>query len=299
VTAETSETRPRSSVTVPMTNERPDVPGTDNPEGREPMSDNNQAAAKEEPVAPKPGRGFTVVELRTTKQAEIVKGAVKGLPAGSFKIEDRWVVVKNTEAQAAVDKAIAGFEKLSMFEGRVVTYFLAELLLANSSTTDSRTSLHSRLIQVGRSTKGFEFVLKGDGTIGVKVGSKEYATQKAAMEALAPDQLKAPKPDRSTAEGRTAAEDKAKAKNESMERAKAQGKALREWEAKPEAERGPRPPAEDYDALAAVHDAKEAAKAKEAEARAAEKAEAAAAKKTATAKEVTPNLKAANARKAS
>lgn len=288
--ANNSETRSTAAVTV-----------ADVKTGREPsLSATKQGAhmsedtkTKAEPVAPKPGRGYTVVELRTPKQASIVKSAVKGFPADTLKIEDRWVVVKNTEAQAVVDKTIAAVEKASMFEGRVLTFFVAVVLLTNKSVTDSRTALHSRLIAVGRNTDGFVFVMKGDGTVGVTVGSKEYPTQKAAMEALAPDQLKAVP---STPAGAT---EKAKAGLDELNAAKAERKALKEWEAQPEGERGPRPDTSNYDRLSEAYEAKEAAKAKEAEARKAEAADAAAAK-TAT-KDVNPIPKAtkATARKAS
>lgn len=147
-------------------------------------------STEEEVSAPKPGRGFTVVELRTAHQAEMVKDIVKGTKAGAVSIEDRWVVVKNVDAQLVVDKAIAA--EISEFEGRVLSFFLAVILLGNEKVTDSRNTLQSRLIDVGRTTKGFKVGMKSDNKLEVSVGSKTYKTQKEALMALAPDRVKAP-----------------------------------------------------------------------------------------------------------
>lgn len=144
--------------------------------------------------APKPGRGYTVVELRSTHQAEIVKLAAKGSPAGSIKVSDRYVTVKNTDAQAVVDKVIAaGRGDVGIFDRRVLDYFVAVLMLRHESLVDSRNSLHARMIAVGRQTKGFRFGMKLDGTLEVFVGSRLLGTQKTAMAELAPDQLTASK----------------------------------------------------------------------------------------------------------
>lgn len=145
---------------------------------------------QEEATAPKPGRGYTVIELRTAHQAEMVKDIVKGTKAGAVSIEDRWVVVRNVDAQLVVDKAIGA--DVSEFEGRVLSFFVAVILLGNDKVTDSRNTLQARLIDVGRTTKGFKVGMKSDNKLEVSVGSKIYKTQKEALMVLAPDRVKAP-----------------------------------------------------------------------------------------------------------
>lgn len=247
----------------------------------------------EEKTAPKPGRGFTVVELRTPHQAEIVKAHVKGTKAGAVSIEDKWVVVKNVDAQLVVDKAIAAGDTMTEFEGRVISFFLAVVILGNEKVTDSRNTLQARLLDVGRTTKGFRVGMKSDNKLEVSVGTKTYATQKEALMALAPDRIKAPAREE-TVEDKTA---KAKQGLDDVETYKSQKAALKEWEAKPEADRGPRPDTEVLDRMTAEYEAKEAKKNAEAEARKKEREEAAA-KKTGSSREVTPRPKASD-RKAS
>lgn len=245
----------------------------------------------EEKTAPKPGRGFTVVELRTPHQAEIVKAHVKGTKAGAVTVEDRWVVVKNTDAQLVVDKAIAGSDTMTEFEGRVISYFLAVIILGNEKVTDSRTTLQARLLDVGRTTKGFRVGMKSDNKLEVSVGSKTYGTVKEAMMAIAPDRVKAP-----TSESPSTADDKAaKAKQglDDIETYKSQKAALKAWEETPESERGPRPNTDIFDRMTAEHAAKEAKASAEAAARKTEREEAAAKKR-----DVTPRPK-AESRKAS
>lgn len=175
---------------------------------REPVVSNpgkrqRKMSTEEEEVAPKPGRGYTVVELRTAHQAEMVKDIVKGTKAGAVSIEDKWVVVKNVDAQLVVDKAIAAADKITEFEGRVVSFFLAVVLLGNDKVTDSRNTLQARLIDVGRNTKGFKVGMKSDNKLEVSVGSKKYKTQKEALMALAPDRVKAPAREAVTSEEKT------------------------------------------------------------------------------------------------
>ncbi len=115
--------------------------------------------------APKPGRGYTVVELRTPHQADIVK-ASGNVPLDE-KSADRWIVVKNTDAQTVVDTVIAENGSVGIFDRRVLDFFVAMVMLANPTVTDSRSSLHQRLISVGRDTDGFTFHMKQDGTLTV------------------------------------------------------------------------------------------------------------------------------------
>lgn len=250
--------------------------------------------ATKTPTAPKPGRGFTVVELRTPHQSDIVKASSKGLPAGSLKFEDRWVVVKNENAQAVVDKVNGNAGDVGIFDRRVLDYFTAVILLGNDKLTDTRSSLHARLIQVGRGKPGFRFEMKQDGTLLVHVGNKALGTQKEAMTALDPSQLKAPaRTGGSSANGGSSSKPNLHEKHEA---AKAERKALKAWEAADEATRGPRPSTDTYDAMQVEYDRKEASKAKDAEERRA--AEAAAPVKSAAKKQVTSRLK-NNVKKAS
>lgn len=238
-----------------------------------------KTSEKPEAVAPQPGDGFTVVELRTSHQTDIAKATLGNLADAATM--GRWVVVSNDNAQAVVDKLI-GVGDVGMFTGRVLDFVTAVVLVANPAVTDSRSSLAQRLIGVGRNTDGFSFTMKNDGTLAASVGDTTYPTLRLAMAALAPDQMKAP------AKASGASRDHKTASGVSLSdynAAKAERKALKEWEAN--GSQGDRPSTTHLDELNGRYEAKQAALAAErAEKAEATKANTAAKKASAPAKKV-------------
>lgn len=141
-----------------------------------------KAAAKVEQPRPEPGRGFTVVELRNDKHGEAIAAE---LGEGDTHVEGRYLVVKNTDAQAVADQLVAATAGASQFTKRLLTLAHLAIRQAFPKVTDERTVLVARLVSA-LNDSGVEWSVgwATDATPTFTVDGTEYATARAAAEAV-------------------------------------------------------------------------------------------------------------------
>jgi len=142
-----------------------------------------KAAAKVEQPRPEPGRGFTVVELRNDKHGVAVTG-VLGEVDESY-VDGRYLVVKNTDAQAVADQLVEATTGASQFEKRLLTLAHLAIRQAFPKVTDDRTVLVARLVSaLNEQERDWSVGWATDATPTFTVDGTEHATARAAAEAV-------------------------------------------------------------------------------------------------------------------